>query len=283
MSACDKYQEMISALLDGELTEEEQTQVRAHIASCAECRAMYEAFSALNAAVSADVDVPESLHDGIMARVHSAETATKTQGKLTVLRRTVSLAACLVVIVGTVFALRNNLFPHRKAADAAPAEAEMMINASAAVAASGAEAPMLAMDEAVPEAAGFSVTEYGGEEMKSEEAPSATPVPEPASSQSGSAEGIPTWENGAVAEVRRIDEVMVLRDVDALQDALLPQETELRFDPGARASDCVVTLETGSGTERTLQVYFDGDHVWVEENGEVYLASCTPEEFDAIR
>lgn len=108
MSECERFEEMISALLDSELSEEEAAEVRAHLDVCPECRAMYDAFAAVGAAM-ADEDVPDTLHDGIMAKVRTAEKAKKTQGVLIRLRPILAAAACLVVLVGTVFALKNTL------------------------------------------------------------------------------------------------------------------------------------------------------------------------------
>lgn len=44
MIDCEKCREMISCLLDGELSQAEQSLVREHIASCPECRSVYDAF-----------------------------------------------------------------------------------------------------------------------------------------------------------------------------------------------------------------------------------------------
>ena len=297
MSVCDKYQEMISALLDGELNETEQAEIREHIVSCDECREMYDAFAALSAAVSAECDVPEDLHEGIMARVHAADKATKTLGNLISIRRILTIAACFVVIVGTVFALRNNLFPKSKAADDSVLETEMAIQTfgtvSASASTSAGEVPAIAKQE--------DQTEYGGGgadnafsaagAVESEEAPSAAfaPVPAPESVQNDSMEGIAAekygvvmqaWCNGSAEGAASQTELL---DVDALRDALLPQETDLLFDPEMRDCDLIITLLTDSGAERTLEIYFDSGRVWVRENGEVFLASCTQEEFETLR
>ena len=45
MTDCEKCREMISCLLDGELSQAEQSFVREHIAACPECRSVYDAFS----------------------------------------------------------------------------------------------------------------------------------------------------------------------------------------------------------------------------------------------
>ena len=77
MSDCERYEAMISALLDGELSPEEEAEVRAHMASCPDCAAMYAAFAAVGTAVR-EQDVPDTLHKGIMDTVRAAETARRT-------------------------------------------------------------------------------------------------------------------------------------------------------------------------------------------------------------
>ena len=53
MNECERFQEMISALLDGELSAEEEAELRAHMAECPDCAAMAAAFAAVSEAVAA--------------------------------------------------------------------------------------------------------------------------------------------------------------------------------------------------------------------------------------
>ena len=46
MSDCERNRELMSMMLDGELTAEQEAGLRTHIASCDECRRVYEAFQA---------------------------------------------------------------------------------------------------------------------------------------------------------------------------------------------------------------------------------------------
>ena len=46
MSECDRYLEMISQMLDGELPEPQKTELLAHLDGCANCRRVYDAFNA---------------------------------------------------------------------------------------------------------------------------------------------------------------------------------------------------------------------------------------------
>ena len=51
---CDTALEMMSAMLDGELTQEESEQLQAHLAACESCRAVYAELAAIDSAVAAD-------------------------------------------------------------------------------------------------------------------------------------------------------------------------------------------------------------------------------------
>ena len=48
MSECDKYQEMISQMLDGELPEPHKTELVKHLGCCPDFRRVYDAFSAIS-------------------------------------------------------------------------------------------------------------------------------------------------------------------------------------------------------------------------------------------
>ena len=168
MNACERYEEMISALLDGELSGEDEAALRAHMEACPSCRAMYEAFAAVGGAVRGQ-DVPATLHEGIMTKVRAAERAGKTQHTIIRLRPILAAAACFIVLIGTAVALNNTTGFARRNAKSAKADANMA-------------APMApemeyatAADESVPEAglftAGGSILESKAAATDSAEAP----------------------------------------------------------------------------------------------------------------
>lgn len=121
MNECERFEEMISALLDGELSAGEEAEVRAHMEHCPECRAMYEAFAAVGEAIGTQ-EVPATLHSGIMEKVHAAEKASRTQHTIVRMRPILAAAACLIVVVGTVFALKNTVGFGRSMKSASTAE-----------------------------------------------------------------------------------------------------------------------------------------------------------------
>lgn len=106
MKSCEKYQEYISELIDGELDTATEEKLLAHIEQCDDCREMYLAFKAVSASMDLE-DVPENLHEGIMNRVDIAVKAKRTHRKVTQMQSFLGMAACLVFIVGTLFAVRT--------------------------------------------------------------------------------------------------------------------------------------------------------------------------------
>ena len=101
MRDCADYQELLSALLDGQLGEEERRELRTHLASCADCAALYEAFSSVSGAMELE-EPPADLHEKVMDAVR----ATIPKKKLPWLMPTLSAAACFVAILGSVMILR---------------------------------------------------------------------------------------------------------------------------------------------------------------------------------
>ena len=104
MNECERIREQLSAYLDDELTEPEAEAVRAHLESCADCRAEYAAYLALSEALEPD-ELPEGLHASVMTKLAPELQKSRKRGQLVRLRPVLSAAAVLVVIVGCVFAM----------------------------------------------------------------------------------------------------------------------------------------------------------------------------------
>lgn len=78
MKNCEYYEELIGAALDGEITAEEEKELRAHLESCEACRSFYEAMQAISGADDALGEPPENFTANVMARVHEAAAPAKT-------------------------------------------------------------------------------------------------------------------------------------------------------------------------------------------------------------
>lgn len=100
---CDRYIELLSARLDGVLTDGEERELEEHLAICPDCRAAAAQLAALQGAFSEleDIPAPEGFAQGVMDRVR-AEAPPKVIPlfKRPRFRALAGLAACAALVVG---------------------------------------------------------------------------------------------------------------------------------------------------------------------------------------
>lgn len=72
---CEEMTLLLSARLDGELTQEEQAALEQHLAQCPACRAVAEQLEQIHSAFDQleDVSVPEGFAQGVMDRIRAEE------------------------------------------------------------------------------------------------------------------------------------------------------------------------------------------------------------------
>ena len=115
MSKCEYYQELISRMMDEELSASESSALAEHLKDCPECAFMSEAFISLSDSISADMeDAPESLHYNVMAEIRRQEIIKKNR-KSARLKKTLAAAACFALVV----ALGAGVMPKLKMASSA--------------------------------------------------------------------------------------------------------------------------------------------------------------------
>ena len=74
MKDCAYYQELISRLIDREITPEEGEELAAHARECEKCRAVYTAFVSLSDTIADDLaDPPAELAENVMAEIRRSE------------------------------------------------------------------------------------------------------------------------------------------------------------------------------------------------------------------
>lgn len=102
--ACDRFLELLSARLDGALTEEEERELEEHLAACPDCRAVGAQLSALQGAfpeLEEAAAAPEGFAQGVMDRIRALESPKVIPlWKRPQVRALAGLAACLVLVVG---------------------------------------------------------------------------------------------------------------------------------------------------------------------------------------
>lgn len=103
MNECLRYQEMISALIDGELNGDEHSALLAHMQRCHECSALYSAFSQVSAFSAADDgDLPLGLHEDIMAGVRREAIIKSNKRGFRHFKSVIAAAACFAVVLFAV-------------------------------------------------------------------------------------------------------------------------------------------------------------------------------------
>lgn len=107
MENCEAMQELLSRMLDEDLDAHEQRELAEHLKSCADCRAMYEAFSALSGQLRSDlVEPPESLRENVMAEIRREQIRAKNRRPW---RYALAVAAMAALVVGVHFAAGNRM------------------------------------------------------------------------------------------------------------------------------------------------------------------------------
>ncbi|MCD8088932.1 MAG: zf-HC2 domain-containing protein [Oscillospiraceae bacterium] len=109
MSDCERWQELMSQMLDDEISQEDAAALRTHMRTCRDCQAMWNMLFSISHAVRQDiVPPPDSLSQGVMARIQAEgrrerENAPRRRSRPVLPRwGRVAAAACLVVVIGAV-------------------------------------------------------------------------------------------------------------------------------------------------------------------------------------
>ena len=101
MNSCEQYQELISRLVDGEISRDEREALMEHMNSCSRCNAMYAVFLDLSDLLSQEEKpLPEGLHENIMAGVRRSAIIRKNRRlRKFGLSTALSAAACAVLVL----------------------------------------------------------------------------------------------------------------------------------------------------------------------------------------
>ena len=265
MSGCEMYQELISCLLDGELNEEESTALAEHLEHCPECEAMFETFTGLSKSISENMEeVPEGLHENIMAAVRREDIKNKNSKKKLSkpVKAILTTAACVALVVGVGVAAAPKFFSSGKAAP----QLAMVAN-------DGVEEEM-PYDSAPAEAAAPPTqVQRPSENLRD--------VPQQAPAQFSlrqSAEGGNT-QSVTENEMEQTDSNVIAlsgENWQRMETFLNERESEAEI-PLPETPDYIITLNDDNSC---LNVYFIEDSLYYETGeGQVYSVACNAEEF----
>ena len=97
MRTCNEYEELISCMIDGELDDDIQAELHAHIETCENCKLIYRAFSGISEHMKEDMaEAPANLASGVMDKI-----APKKNGvlRLRPWMRVAAAAACTALVI----------------------------------------------------------------------------------------------------------------------------------------------------------------------------------------
>lgn len=123
MKKCEEFAPLLSAYFDGELTEEENAAVRAHLGECEDCRARLDEYAQLSGAMLAlgDEDVPEGFTARVMDAVRAEKAAMPRMKKPSAWRRWMPMAACAAIVALAAAVTIPRTAMKQEANDAVPA------------------------------------------------------------------------------------------------------------------------------------------------------------------
>lgn len=137
MTNCEQYQELISRMLDDDLSKAERGALAAHVKTCPDCAAVYVAFRSVSEHLGAELEeVPDALHENIMAEVRrdSIRSRNSVQRSHRSWHTVLTLAACLVLVVAAAYSLPK-IVGRKAAVNAAPSLAMESVRAEEPMAA----------------------------------------------------------------------------------------------------------------------------------------------------
>ena len=97
---CDTALELLSAMLDGELTDTEAERLQSHLAACESCRAVYDELVMIDAAVRDDqAEPPDALRENVMTAIRAEQRQKTTRKTRSWLLLGIAAAAALALII----------------------------------------------------------------------------------------------------------------------------------------------------------------------------------------
>lgn len=265
MKNCEYYEELIGAAIDGEITAEEDKELRAHLESCEACRNFYEAMQAISGTDDALGDVPEDFTANVMARVHEAaapaEKPVKRKAGIARLARYGALAAAAAVAIwaGVTF---GGTFA-AKGADS-----------------TSSNAPEIAMYSAAEDSTETGKAARDAAPAEAPEAPASSMMmaaaPDSAAADGSVTVTVTTAENGAS------DDAVTLPDDGFFAGYLLLDEGETPMPE--RDCDYTITLDAPDGTESVYRLWVEEESlIWQKADGDAaHLSPASPEAWSEI-
>ena len=170
MKSCEKYIELISERIDGEISDADRSELEIHLEFCPECNKVAKAFAAISGNFPKEEAVPENFTSGTMAKI-KAEGAKPTGIKkfISGYGKYTGLAAALVVVLLGAYAFNGGGAKESAAPGAANMAPTAMAPAEAADAAGGEPMEVPESEMIINDSTGYSDMLTADTDMAEEE------------------------------------------------------------------------------------------------------------------
>ena len=295
---CNEIRELISCMLDGQLSAEDSAIVAEHLAECPECMRVFEAFHTISLTLEEMEDVPVGFTEDVMTRIHKSNAQNTHKKRPISIFRTagmVAAAACaaLVLMAGTKFA-NTHMYVGGGTADTAE---YVQLQRSTPTPKATEQISFISDQAAVDN--GSSVTEYTDiqdpvSEGEGNADPTLTmtvdltaqppiaidgeaPIMDPAESTPPAAMQAPVPPPAVTATPIPQMELLFVEDL-----LLVFEKAEFGLFTDAPGYEVTVTAE--DGTEVTLKIWLDGQRIYCEntEEGTAWYTFGTPAQLEAL-
>lgn len=245
------YEELITAGLDGELSENQARELRAHLETCERCRNFRAAMEAVYGLTDRDLpEPPARVKENVMAAVRAA-APEKKKGKIIAFPlRSLAVAAAAAVVLWAgvrVFSPKGS---------SGSAAAPMMAAASVTADAGPAE------EAGEMRTAGSGETVYDSVNGFMAAAPAAPPAPEAAEEAAAPVPRADEYRAAADYVICAAGEELLTAAEDALPEGLLTPDRP--FPPPNREPDYTVQLAAPEGQERTWLLWEEDGTILVQ-------------------
>jgi len=259
---CNEIRELISSMLDHELTQADSAVVTEHLAECPECMRVFEAFHAISVSLEELEDVPDGFTEAVMHKINTPAPVKKRRpGYL----RMAGLAACLALVIftGSRFVTSHLHSDDRNIQDTAqyarvthqtPAPTPTPVVTAEVIINSTDVSPAPVSEAVVPDTEGLSKIEQSATDTPADTAaatPEVSVTPRPTPTPRPTATPRPTPTPGVTA----------LPELEALSDLLIVAE-DADFDVNSLEPDYEVTVTDDNGNEVQLQIWITEERIY---------------------
>lgn len=276
---CNEIRELISSMLDHELSAEDSAIVGEHLAECPECMRVFEAFHTISVSLEELEDVPEGFTEAVMHKINTPATVKKRRPGYI---RMAGLAACLALVIftGSQFITSHRHSDDHNVQDTAeyarvthqtPAPTPTP-DATAEIVVANAEDLTPAPDAASVSTDAITVSEAQENKLN--------PAPESSAEQGTVPEVTATPRPTATPQPTPIAAPEAL---NTLSDLLYHTE-EADFDLFTEQPDYELTVQNTNGSNAALLVWFDGERLYCKNlvEGIAWYAVGTPDALKAL-